>query len=150
MVETEETDFEEFNGLVFEDVKHSSIYGDVILFKTATRLFMMSNTEECACTTIEDICGNLDDLIGSPIIRCYSTTNHDNQINGGNRDDSFTWTFYHIYTVKGYVTIRWYGSSNGYYAEDATIDEVYVDINDRFNIQSVKRTYGYDFSVVNF
>lgn len=72
----------------------------------------------CESVDIDDICGDLSDLEGSPILLAEEVVS-DNRV--GERkskwDDSFTWTFYKFATAKGYVTVRWYGTSNGYYSE---------------------------------
>ena len=87
---------------------------DEIIFETIdNEKYKLFHDQDCCETvTIEDICGNLDDLIGSPLLIADERTNEHSDY-----DSSFTWTFYEIATIKGSVTIRWYGESNGYYSE---------------------------------
>jgi hypothetical protein len=76
---------------------------------------MYHDQECCEGVSIEDIVGDLDDLVGSPLAMAEETTSDVNPegVTKDCPDDSFTWTFYRFATMKGYVTIRWYGSSNG-------------------------------------
>lgn len=68
----------------------------------------------CESVVLEDVCGQLDWLVGSPILRAECRTNEK-----VSRDypESETWTFYELATLNGAVTLRWYGTSNGYYSE---------------------------------
>ncbi len=68
----------------------------------------------CETVQIEDICGDLENLVGSPILTAEERTSREGIYDEGN---STTWTFYEFATNKGSVTIRWYGTSNGYYSE---------------------------------
>jgi hypothetical protein len=75
----------------------------------------------CESVTIEDICGDLKDLVGHPILIAEEVSSEENPKDVRPKtleyQDSYTWTFYKLSTVIGSVTIRWYGESNGYYSE---------------------------------
>lgn len=87
-----------------------------------TKYIMYHEQDCCEMVAIEDICGDINDLVGSPIIMAEESTNNDNP--QPYSDDSFTWTFYKFATIKGYVTIRWYGESNGYYSESVDFKKI--------------------------
>jgi hypothetical protein len=83
----------------------------------------------CESVTIEDIAGDLSDLVGSPLTMAEESSQDGkeaglafpNEYSDGvgrlGPPDSSTWTFYKFATLKGYVDVRFFGESNGYYSE---------------------------------
>lgn len=78
----------------------------------------------CARCDIEDIFGDVADLLKTEILQAELVQSHENPegVKTEEYQESFTWSFYKLATIKGSVTIRWYGSSNGYYSETATFE----------------------------
>jgi ankyrin repeat protein len=76
--------------------------------------YTMYHNGDQADINIEDINGDIEDLIGVPLLVAEEVTS-----TNPSALESGTWTFYKFATIKGYVDIRWYGTSNGYYCENA-------------------------------
>lgn len=76
---------------------------------------------------IDDICGDIDDLLNAMILDIELVTSNTDRKDEW--DESFTWSFYKIKTNKGYVTIKWYGVSNGFYSETVDIEYFELDKN---------------------
>lgn len=88
---------------------------------------LMYHSDCCAECCIEDICGDLGDLIGHPLLvaeKVISSNENPENVPIPEYQDHFTWVFYKMDTIKGGVTIRWYGESNGYYSEEATFGKL--------------------------
>ena len=94
---------------------------DEIRFETTNgRVFRLYHSQGCCeSVDIEDITGDVEDLIGLPLLMAEEATSP------GDAGESSTWTFYKFATAKGYVTIRWLGQSNGYYSEGVDFEELY-------------------------
>lgn len=70
----------------------------------------------CEQVSIEEVVGDLSDLVGSPLVEAEEVDGYTGPSPGGCAE-SYTWTFYKFGTAKGHVTVRWLGESNGYYGE---------------------------------
>lgn len=110
-------------GLIFVSVERKK-NEESILFKTADGWeFELYHEQDC-CEKVwlEDINGDLSDLVGTPIVVAEKRSNTiPSNVSSEDDDDdeSPTWTFFCFRTIKGSVDIAWCGTSNGCYRVDA-------------------------------
>lgn len=119
---------EQMKGMKIISVTGLEKDSDEVFFNTECgKQFKMHHEQNCCeCVTIEDVCGDVEDLIDGTIIHFEERTNEgdeDSKDKPNEYSESFTWTFYDIQTNKGSVNIRWLGESNGYYSESVNLTE---------------------------
>ena len=132
-----------FSELVGKTLVTAEVNGsnDEILFVTTEgeKYKLLHFQDCCEAVEIEDIDGELEDLIGSPILVAEEVSDKEidvhrllfpAQFQREECSESHTWTFYKIDTAKGGVFIRWFGASNGYYSE--SVDFVKADEDGEF------------------
>lgn len=117
-------EFSSLVGLTFASVENVKDYE--LRFTTVDgRKFRMYHEQDC-CESVglEDATPeNWKEVItGTPILHAEESS----QINE-KAPESGTWTFYKLGTAKGWVDLRWYGESNGYYSESVDLVEELED-----------------------
>lgn len=89
---------------------------DTVTFQNDEVRYVLYHSQDCCeSVCVEEIIGDIEDLVGWPLL--IAREDHDAEGEELN-EESYTWTFYNFATFKGYVTIRFLGTSNGYYSED--------------------------------
>ena len=112
-----------------------------LLFITNDECFKFWHRQDCCeSVEIEDITGELEDLIGEPIIMAEVVSDNEEDF----EDCSRTWTFYKFATRKGYVDIRWLGESNGYYSEEVNYANFPITQNLRIEKAEIDRSCTWD------
>ena len=115
-------------GKTLKDIKENKDHIEFIT-DTEDKYLMYHEQDCCECVYIEDICGDLNDLLNSEILEAEDISGEIDMKDicteeEYNEYESVTWTFYKIGTRKGSVTIRWCGTSNGYYSESVDFAKV--------------------------
>ena len=126
MIYTKNRTIKSFLGRTFTEIAVNDDNTEirVICNDNKTEFWVYHEQKCCEQVYIEDIVGNLQDLLNSEIIMAEEESNTKYTECGYEPKYSQPiklWTFYKLATNKGYVTIRWYGTSNGFYSEKVSI-----------------------------
>lgn len=125
--------FEELKGLTIATIEGAEKGSQTIEITTRCgRHFQIYHQQDCCeDVAVEDVCGDVNDLINAPLMLAEESTNETDDLGHKSlNDESFTWTFYRLATLMGFVTIRWLGTSNGYYSESVDIYEITKENDD--------------------
>ena len=105
--------------MTFDSVEEKN--DERILFKNKKLIYILEHQQSCSEEVyIESIVGDLNDLVGSPILVAECTYRYSDASN-----KSEIWTFIKFATNKGWVDIRFFGTSNGYYSETPELYRVF-------------------------
>ena len=118
-----DADMSDLLGRTFTSVVGAIDDEEITLVCDEGRFVFYHNQDCCERVRVQDITGDLNDLVGNPLLQAEEATNAEDPEGyvPGEYDDSHTWTFYKLATIKGYVDIRWLGESNGYYSEGVSL-----------------------------
>lgn len=114
--------FDKMIGLTMKSVVGSDGDDQMTFTSECGKVFTFLHYQDCCeSVRIEDVCGDLSDLVGSPLVLAEEVSNAEEGVELSDSDG--TWTFYRFGSGKGSVTVRWLGVSNGYYSERVSYEE---------------------------
>jgi len=141
--------FDQLKGQTICTIDHNETWDEFDITLTDGRTFRLSHTQDCCeSVTLDDVCGDIDDLLNSPLLEAEVACN-----DNGEWDDSLLgktirtehliqgkaitlkpydsgdneeqeWTFYKLGTIKGCVVLTWRGESNGYYSIEVNFNQI--------------------------
>lgn len=115
------TQFSELKGKTLKAINGLCEESDRIYFLTEQESYLMWHDQSCCeYVRVVDICGDVNDILNSEILLAEEVSQNTHPKEhpvDTTYIDSFTWTFYKLSTIKGSITIRWLGESNGWYSE---------------------------------
>ena len=92
----------------------------VIFVISDNEVVMMNHTRTCCeNVSIEDINGDLNHLLDTPLLRAEVKSTGNTGTSCGDEQ----YTFYTLATISGYVDLRWYGESNGCYSTSVDVSD---------------------------
>lgn len=108
-------------GMTFVKIE-ADVGSDVMTLTSSTGETYQFYHEQGCCENvcIEDLDNDPNVLAGSPLLVAEERISDA----AGADYESATWTFYTFATVKGTLTVRWLGTSNGYYSERVSLVRV--------------------------
>jgi len=112
--------FSELLGKTLVAVKADNDYEILFVCSDGTQYRMFHQQDCCESVYVESVVGDWADLIGEPLWMAEEASSNPPQDDP--YGDSCTWTFYKLGTRKGFVDIRWVGTSNGYYSESVDLE----------------------------
>ena len=134
-----EVPFETLKGktIIRIDGLHEDSEG-ITFYTSDGRVYRQYHHQDCCeDVSLVDVNGEVLSLIGSEILIAEEVVSEDMPPRDPKYDDSYTWSFYKLATVKGWVDFRWYGTSNGYYSETVDMFEIVETTNVIEHIKTV-------------
>lgn len=141
------TEIKQYTDVIGKTITEIKQYNDSLdfTFNDGERWSMQHLQDCCESVNLIDVVGDLKDLIGKPLLMAESVTESTDEKPDCVKyaDADMQWTFIKFATINGTVTLRWFGSSNGYYSVDVDFIKLedYENSNGMYKESVLLNTY---------